>query len=270
MPVTTRSRGKKTPTKKKSGLSVDDEAKEAMETLRTTFRSGKTRSMEWRRAQLKAFAKMCIEEREKLCGALKQDLHKCKFESYFFEVNQLEHEIGEHLAHMDEWAKPRAVSTDLLNIPGSSFIKPDPLGVVCIIGAWNYPILLSLQPLVGAISAGNCVLLKMPSHKYSAATSRVVAELCAKYLDTSAIRVLEGDRYMTQAVLKGKYDKYFFTGGSYVGKMVYEAAARELTPCILELGGKSPCVRSNLSLSLSLSLVMIHRVHSNIGCGQIV
>lgn len=137
---------------------------------------------------------------------------------------------------------PESVSTDLLNIPGSSFIKRDPLGVCCIIGAWNYPVLLTLQPLVGCIAAGNCALVKVPSNKYSKATSRVIADLCKRYLDPSAIKVLEGGRDMTQAILKCRYDKYFFTGGSYVGKMVYQAAARELTPAILELGGKSPCV----------------------------
>ena len=185
---------------------------------------------------------MCIESRDILCEALRKDLHKCKFESYFFEVNQLEHEINDHLEHIDEWMRPERVGTDLLNLPGRSFVKRDPLGVACIIGAWNYPILLSLQPLAGCISAGNCCLLKVPSNKYSKATSAAIADLCGKYLDRDAIRVVEGDRHMTQAILNERYDTYFFTGGSFVGKMVYQAAARELTPAILELGGKSPCV----------------------------
>ena len=219
-----------------------------------TFKSGKTRSMGVERNQLKALQR-CYRQEESLVWCTEQDLHKCKFES-FFEVNQLEHEIGEHLKHMDEWAS-EIRPTDLLNLPGSSFSLPDPLGLVCIIGAWNYPILLSLQPLVGAISAGNCVLLKMPSH-YVVGVLIIINHWCLstpiitlnlvtqikktmshrslmptenhskknfsdtprRHLESSwdfvhiyvcCIRVLEGDRHMTQAVLKGKYDKYFFT-----------------------------------------------------------
>lgn len=220
----------------------DRQVQESVDVLRKTYKTGKTRSVAWRREQLLAFRRMCVEGREVLCDALKQDLHKCKFEAYFFEVNQLEAEINDHLDHLDEWMAPERVSTDLLNLPGRSFIKRDPLGVCCIIGAWNYPVLLSMQPLVGCIAAGNCALVKVPSDKYSKATSRALADLCGKYLDTDAIRVVEGDRHMTQAILKCRYDKYFFTGGSFVGKMVYEAAARNLTPAVLELGGKSPCV----------------------------
>lgn len=237
MPVQTRSSKVKT-----DGTAEDRTVREHLGVLRKTFGSGKTRDLKWRKEQLRAFRKLCVDNREALCEALRKDLHKCKFEAYFFEVNQLEHEINDHLEHIDEWVVPERVGTDLLNLPGSSFIKRDPLGVCCILGAWNYPVLLSMQPLVGCIAAGNCALVKMPSNKYSSHTSKCLADLCGKYLDRSAIRVVEGDRHMTQAILKCRYDKYFFTGGSYVGKMVYEAAARELTPAVLELGGKSPCV----------------------------
>eukprot|EP00494_Astrolonche_serrata_P024786 UN25046 len=139
---------------------------------------------------------------------------------------------------MDEWMKPKRVPTDITNIGGSSEIHSDPLGVILIIGAWNYPVQLSLLPLVGCISAGNCALVKLPSDKYSKYASRTVKKLCEKYLDPRTVRCVEGDRYVTGACLDQKYDKMFFTGGSLVGKMVAAAAAKNLTPTVLELGGK--------------------------------
>jgi len=134
------------------------------------------------------------------------------------------------------------VATDPLNFPGSSEIRYDPLGVVLVIGAWNYPIHLSLMPCVGAISAGNSVVLKMPSDKYVKHTSRVIKKLTSKYLDPRTFQCVEGAREMTQAVLQQKWDKIFFTGGEYVGKLVAASAANNLTPVVLELGGKSPTI----------------------------
>jgi len=217
----------------------------AMQVLRDSFNKGVTRSYSWRINQLKQFRKMVVEGRVELLRALHEDLRKPKFEGYFFELNQLEMEIAEHMRHLQEWMKPERVPTDKFNIltgVGRSSIKSDPLGVVCIIGAWNYPVLLTLHPLVGVISAGNCCVVKVPSSKYSGNVARALYKLCSHYLDTYCIRVFEGDRHMTTPILEQRFDHIFFTGGSFVGKMVAKAAAEHFTPVILEMGGKSPCV----------------------------
>jgi len=222
-----------------------EQVERAMKVLRESFNKGVTRPYSWRIKQLKQFLKMVVEGRGQLLDALQRDLRKGKFEGYFFELNQLEMEISEHVKHLRKWMKPEPVSTDIFNIlsgNGRSYIKRDALGVTCIIGAWNYPVILSLQPLVGVISAGNCCIVKVPSCKYSGNVASAIYKLCSKYLDTNCIRVFEGDRHMTKPILDQKFDHIFFTGGSFVGKMVAEAAARNFTPVILEMGGKSPCV----------------------------
>jgi len=223
----------------------EEQVQKAMKVLRDSFNKGVTRSYNWRIQQLKQFQKMVVEGRGDLLNALQGDLRKGEFEGYFFELNQLEMEISEHIQHLEEWMKPEPVSTDIFNIlsgNGQSSIKRDALGVVCIIGAWNYPVMLTLQPLVGVISAGNCCLVKVPSNKYSGNVAQTLYKLCTKYLDTNCIRVFEGDRHMTKPILEQKFDHIFFTGGAFVGKMVAEAAAKNFTPVILEMGGKSPCI----------------------------
>jgi len=217
----------------------------AMQVLRDSFKKGVTRSYYWRMRQLKQFRKMIVEGRAVLLAALRGDLRKSPFEGYFFELNQLEMEIAEHMQHLKQWMKPERVPTDIFNIisgNGRSSIKRDALGVCCIIGAWNYPVLLTLHPLVGVISAGNCCVVKVPSDKYSGNVASALHKLCSYYLDTNCIRVFEGDRHMTGPILEQKFEHIFFTGGSFVGKMVAEAAAKHFTPVILEMGGKSPCV----------------------------
>lgn len=215
---------------------------ETVKQLRESFFTGKTLTREWRLGQLNAMMRMVTEGRTKLCRALNEDLHKSMAEGYFTEVNLVEQEIQHAIDSLDRWMAPTSVPTNVLNLPGSSYLHKDPLGVVLIIGAWNYPVQLSLLPMVGAIAAGNCVVLKVPSEHYSAHASRAVAELVGGYMDPACVAVCEGDRAMTQAVLGERWDKIFFTGGSAVGKMVAEAAAKTLTPVTLELGGKSPAI----------------------------
>ena len=210
--------------------------------LRRFFESGGTMSYEFRLGQLKAFQRMLVNERATLQAAMKADLHKNATEGQYVEVNQVEHECQHAIDHLKQWMTPKAVSTNLLNVPGFSYVHPDPLGVCLVIGAWNFPILLSLQPMIGALAAGNCVCLKTPSQHYSAACSDAMAAMLQRYLDPRAVAIVAGDRMATQAVLQETWDHIFFTGGKYVGTMVAEAAAKHLTPCVLELGGKSPCV----------------------------
>ena len=183
-----------------------------------------------------------VEGRPLLIEALASDLHKSSTEAYYTEMNLVEHEIQHMLDHLGAYMAPTAVGTDLLNIGGSSATYPDPLGVVLVIGAWNYPVQLTMLPVVGAIAAGNSVLIKLPSDRYSAATSTALQALITKHMDPDCVQAVEGGREMTGAVLRQRFDKIFFTGGCFVGKMVAAAAAEHLTPTVLELGGKSPAI----------------------------
>lgn len=208
--------------------------------LYSTFATGKTRSLQWRKEQLTAFGNMLKQGLPKLQAALWADLHKNGAEAMMAELGNVLHDVKHALKHVEEWMAPEEVKTGRVNHGAVSQIYHDPLGVALVIGAWNYPVHLTLSPVVGAISAGNCCCIKMPSVKYSSATSRAMADLIAEYLDPEAIMVVEGDRTATQAILLPRWDLIFFTGGAFVGTMVAEAAAKHLTPTILELGGKSP------------------------------
>jgi acyl-CoA reductase-like NAD-dependent aldehyde dehydrogenase len=183
---------------------------------------------------------MMKEGLPKLQRALWRDLHKNPGEALMAELGNVMHDVKYALQHLESWMAPETVETGRVNRGAVSQIYHDPLGVVLVIGAWNYPVHLTLSPLVGALSAGNCCCVKMPSEKYSGHTSRAMAELIAEYLDPNAVQVIEGARESTQAVLEPRWDLIFFTGGAFVGKMVHAAAAKHLTPTILELGGKSP------------------------------
>jgi acyl-CoA reductase-like NAD-dependent aldehyde dehydrogenase len=209
--------------------------------LRRTFESEKTLDLEWRRAQLRAFQRMITEGRGELCAAMRADLNKSEFEGYMTEINMAEMECAHALAHLDEWCAPENKSTNLFNVPSmSSEVRPQPFGVVLIMGAWNYNVVLSLCPLVPALAGGNCVLLKPGS--YSKHSSDAMARLVAKYLDPNAVRVVCGDRDVNAACLAQRFDLIFVTGSTLIGKLVLEAAAKYLTPVVLELGGKSPCI----------------------------
>ncbi len=167
-------------------------------------------------------------------------MHKSAFESYVTELSVIESEIHVALEHLDEWMTPKKCSNSALNIPCWSTTQRDPLGVVLIMGAWNYPMQLTLAPVVGALAAGNCVVIKPGS--YAVESSHVISRLVSKYMDPKVVRVAEGDRKVTSALLSEHFDHIFFTGSGFVGKIVAEAAAKHLTPVVLELGGKSPTI----------------------------
>ncbi|XP_065881662.1 aldehyde dehydrogenase family 3 member H1 [Euphorbia lathyris] len=210
-----------------------------MTELRTTFASGRTRSYGWRGTQLKNLLKLCDHEKE-IVEALRQDLSKPELESTVYEIALLKNSCKLALKELKHWMAPEKVKTSLTTFPSSAEIMPEPLGVVLIISAWNYPFLLSLDPLVGAIAAGNAVVLK-PS-EIAPATSALMAKLVAAYLDSSSIKVIEGAVAETTALLEQKWDKIFYTGNSRVARIVMAAASKHLTPVLLELGGKSPVV----------------------------
>lgn len=208
--------------------------------LTKMFHTDKTTSRAWRVQQLRNFMRMISECREELCEALKKDLHKSKFEAYATELGLVLHECQYALTNLDTWMTPTKAGNSPLNIPSWSTTQHDPLGVVLILGSWNYPMQLSLAPIVGAIAGGNCVILKPGS--YAVNSSNCLARIIPRYMDQDCIKVVEGNRHVTTALLAERYDKIFFTGSGFVGRIVSRAAAEHMTPCVLELGGKSPCI----------------------------
>jgi aldehyde dehydrogenase (NAD+) len=211
-----------------------------VEDLRHTFASGKTKDAAWRIEQLKQIKKMVLEQEDAIFLAMKKDLGRCNMESWTAELGGVISEVNHTLKHLKKWMKPRKVSTPMIAQPGKSYMLPEPLGTVLIIGAWNYPLLMVLNPLISTIAAGNCGLIK-PS-ELSANTSKLLAELIPQYLDKEALVVIEGAVHETTELLKQKFDHIIYTGGEAVGKIVMRAAAEFLTPVTLELGGKSPCI----------------------------
>jgi len=211
-----------------------------IDSLHEYFDSGVTRSLEWRAEQLQALKTMLTEQEAEFLSALQKDLGKGEYEGFVSEVGFVIGEIDLALKNLKKWSKKRSVSTPIVAQPGSSYLLPEPLGVVLIIGAWNYPVQLVLGPLVAAIAAGNCVLLK-PS-EVSGNCSKVLARFLPNYLDTKALCVVEGGVSETTEILTQAFDHIIYTGGEGVAKIVMRAAAEHLTPVTLELGGKSPCI----------------------------
>jgi len=212
-----------------------------VERLRSTFQRNKTRPLQWRKQQLLQIQKMFKENEVLFKEVLLKDLgHKSRFFAEAIEFNQIYEEIGMALNKLDEWVKPEPQSTPLVMQPASSFIMREPFGLVLIIAPWNYPLSLLICPLIGALAAGNCVVMK-PS-EVAPASSSLFAKLIPQYLDRDAIALIEGAVDETTALLRSKWDYIFYTGNGTVGKVILRAAAENLTPCTLELGGKSPCI----------------------------
>jgi aldehyde dehydrogenase (NAD+) len=226
-------------TEKQTGFGRN-EAAGLVESLRKTYRSGKTRSLAWRQQQLHAVRRLVEENEQALIEALKKDMGRSEFETTVAETGYLIGEVKYTLKHLAKWMKPKKVKAPLAAQPGKAYVQYEPLGVVLNIAPWNYPLQLALAPAIGAISAGNCVVIK-PS-EISAHTSAAIAELVPKYLDQDAIRVVEGAVPETQALLEQAWDHIMYTGNGTVARIIMEAAAKHLTPVTLELGGKSPVV----------------------------
>jgi acyl-CoA reductase-like NAD-dependent aldehyde dehydrogenase len=207
---------------------------------RDYFLSGSTRPVAWRKRQLEALKAMFNEHHDELCDALWKDLRRNLTDADLMDVEYNVKEADYALAHLDEWVKPVHVHTPLVFEPGHVRVRRDPLGVTLIIGAWNEPFMLLFAPLVAAIAGGNTAVLK-PS-EMAEACSAIVARLVPKYFDARAVAVVEGAVPETIALLAQKWDFIFFTGSPQVGKIVHQAAAKNLTPCVLELGGKNPTI----------------------------
>ncbi len=208
--------------------------------LRDAFRTGRTWPAEWRRRQLKRLRKLTVEKEPEILQALHSDLGKSSFEGWIAELNLVVAEIDHALSHLSAWMKPQKVSTPMILQPATCKIYPEPLGVTLIVGPWNYPYQLAVAPLVAAIAAGNCAVVK-PS-ELAPATSSLLAKLLSEALDDACFAVVEGGVEASTGLLEQRFDHIFFTGSTQIGRIVMRAAAEHLTPVTLELGGKSPCI----------------------------
>ncbi len=204
------------------------------------FYSNTTKPISFRKKQLKKFLKLLKDNEEELNKAIYKDFKKSAFENYATELSLLYAELSHSIKKLPVWSKRNYVTTNLANLPGSSFIMPEPLGNTLIIGAWNYPYLLTLHPAISAMAAGNTMILK-PS-ELAMNTSKLMAELINNNFDSNYFHVIEGGVPETTELLKLKFDKIFYTGSTAVGKIMMKAAAEHLTPVVLELGGKSPAI----------------------------
>ncbi len=208
--------------------------------IRKFYNAGETKNVSYRKKQLRKLKKAIRKNEGAIIEALYKDLKKPAFESYASEIGILYTEIRHVLWHLRSWARKREVKTPVIHFYSTSAVHYDPYGVVLVIGPWNYPFQLVIAPLVAAIAAGNCAVIK-PS-ELAPATSRLVAKMVRETFDDDYITVIEGGVEETGALLKEKFDYIFFTGGTAVGKIIMRAAAEHLTPVTLELGGKSPVI----------------------------
>ena len=204
------------------------------------FKAHKKQSLKVRIDHLKKLKKVLNEKEQDIFNALDRDLKKPVFESFTSELLMVQKEIDAFIKNLKEWAAPKRVSGSLLNFPSQDFLLSEPYGTVLMISPWNYPFQLTMVPLVGAVGAGNTVVLK-PSES-APHTSKVLIDILSAVFPNDWVSVVEGDAQVAQALLKERWDYIFYTGSTQVGKIVAKAAAEHLTPVTLELGGKSPCV----------------------------
>ncbi|XP_041054108.1 aldehyde dehydrogenase, dimeric NADP-preferring-like [Carcharodon carcharias] len=231
---------------------------------RAAYNQGKTRPLEFRIQQLKALERMLNEKKEEFSQALKKDLHKNPFAVEIYEMSGILNEISVAINKLPEWTAPEHVSKNMMTLMDTVYIHREPLGVVLIIGAWNYPLALAIQPLVGAIAAGNAAVLK-PS-EVSGNTAQLLGELLPQYLDKDLYPVVIGGPTVATELLKNPFDHILYTGGTNIGRVVMEAAAKHLTPVTLELGGKSPCyIDSDCDLDVACRRIAWGRFTN---CGQ--
>ena len=216
------------------------EAAKIVADLRAVYVTGRTRPVEWRLRQLEAIERLVVDNESEIATALHADLGRNAVDSWLGDIASVRAEAAYARKNLRKWMRRQSTGLPLTMRPGKAFISYEPLGVVLVIGPWNYPIYLSLGPMVGALAAGNRVVLKPSEH--APATSALLAHLIPKYLDGEAVAVVEGEAQATQDLLAQGVDHAFFTGGPEIGKAVMAAAAPHLTPVTLELGGKSPAV----------------------------
>lgn len=237
-----------------------------LQAMRTYFDSGITKTFDFRKQQLKALKASIEAYEQEMYDALYTDLKKSKEECWVTENGFLIAEINNTIRHLKAWVEPENTPTNLLNLPSSSFVMQEPLGVVLIIGPWNYPLQLLLTPLVGAIAAGNCAVLK-PS-EFTPATNVVMKKIIESTFNKKYVFFIEGDgaSVVPQLMNGFTFDHVFYTGSTAVGKLIYKMAAEKLIPVTLELGGKSPCVvESDANIKVAAKRIVVTKFSN---CGQ--
>ena len=226
---------------------------------RRFFRSETTRPLRFRREALRRLRSALREWEPRLAAALHADLGKCAGESYMCEIGMCLASLSEAISHLGRWAAPKRVPTPLSQFPASSRIVPEPYGVALIISPWNYPLLLCLDPLIAALAAGNCCVLK-PSRQ-SPHVTQALADMLGSIFPRDYVAVVQGDSSVTDALLAQDFDYIFFTGSPRIGRKIMAAAAQHLTPVTLELGGKSPCiVDDTVSLPLAARRIAFGKI----------
>lgn len=204
------------------------------------FVSGATRNVEYRIRQLRSLYHIIQIYQEEICEALHRDLGKSRQEAYVTEIGIVLSQINHALSHLRKWAKPRRVKTSFMQLKGSGWVIPEPYGVCLILSPWNYPFQLSIAPAVAAIAAGNCVIIK-PSEQ-APATAELLSKIFNQNFEQRFCHVITGGAEVAKSLLMQKFDYIFFTGGAKIGQEVLQQAAKNMVPCTLELGGKSPCI----------------------------
>lgn len=231
---------------------------------RTFFMSQKTKNVNFRIEQLKKLREIIKQKENEICKALELDLGKSNTESYMTEIGMVLEDLRYVIKHTKKWTKKEYHIAPLAQFPSTSFRIAEPYGLTLIISPWNYPFLLTIQPLVGAISAGNCAIIK-PS-EYSQYTSKIIKDIIEEVFNEEYVAVILGEKEVAEKLLKNKFDYIFYTGSTRVGKIVMESAAKNLTPVTLELGGKSPCIiDKNSNLKLAAKRIIFGKL---LNCGQ--
>lgn len=211
-----------------------------IQNVRDFFQTQSTKDIKFRKKYLKALKKSIKKHESDILDALKSDLGKNKVEAYATEVRFVMKELSYIIKELKNWAKTKSVTTPMMQFPAKSFIKYEPYGTVLIIGPFNYPFQLVMSPLIGALAAGNCAVVK-PS-EMTPQTSMVVQEILEEVFPEDYVKVVQGEKEVTSQLLDERFDYIFFTGSTKVGQIVYEKASKHLTPVTLELGGKSPVI----------------------------
>ncbi|CAH8274149.1 unnamed protein product [Arabidopsis lyrata] len=233
---------------------MKETVEESLREMRETFASGRTRSLKWRKAQIGAIYEMVKDNEDKICSALFQDLGKHSTEAFRDELGVVLRSATVAINSLDKWAVPKHSNLPLLFYPAKGKVISEPYGTVLVLSSWNFPISLSLDPLIGAIAAGNTVLLK--SSELSPNASAFLAKTIPAYLDTKAIKVIEGGPDVATILLQHQWDKIFFTGSPKIGRIIMAAAAQHLTPVTLELGGKCPTIVDHHTISKNIKSVV--------------
>lgn len=233
--------------------------KRLIEKQRDFYNTNITKNIDYRIKALKRLKETITRNEEKINKALKEDLNKSAFETYMCEIGIVLNELTYTIKNVKKWSKVKKVKTPISQYHAKSFIIPESYGLTLIISPWNYPFMLAIQPLISAISAGNCSIIK-PS-EYSPNTSKIIKEIIKETFDEEYVAVVEGGITESQELLNEKFDYIFYTGGIEVGKIIMEKAAKNLTPVTLELGGKSPCIiDETANLELAAKRIMFGKI----------